>query len=582
MIVMARKFTFDQVRQIFEAAGFELLSASYTSSKEPLAYRCKRCGHKDTTRIEYVKAGNGCSNCWEARRGQSRKHSLEFVRENFSDKELELLASKYTDSKTPLPYRCKKCGYKGRLRFNDLSNGSGCRQCGIRRRASLRRLDFESINLDMDSRGIELLSKKSEYVNSETKLLSRCKECRKVWRARAHDFRNTGTGCPNCGHKRGGRKRALTTAQAAQNLAKLGITLLSEYENSQKPIRVRFDACGHEVERTYNHLSRWPKCGLCAPNARATAEDYRDTARMFSGKILKMASRVSRDSLWLCPLGKHKFERSLESIRTCKTFCTVCTRAYGEMLCRAAVEKLFGTTFRSKRMPGMKSPKGRLLELDIYNEKLRIAVEHHGAQHYRPMPHWTGTEGLERQLLHDHLRRQFCKVNGILLIEIRELGIRTSLEEMRQQIRHALLQGGRIIPPNFDTANLTSIPQLTASQVHWADVHEAAHKMGMKILTKVFSGSEIPVTVKCKHNHITQKRPRSILDGHQCDECYMGRIKKPLQLSDGRVFESGVATARVLGVIKETVNKAIRNKWKVKGFGVRRISLDEFLKLSTR
>jgi hypothetical protein len=52
--------------------------------------------------------------------------------------------------------------------------------------------------------------------------------------------------------------------------------------------------------------------------------------------------------------------------------------------------------------------------------------------------------------------------------------------------------------------------------------------------------------------------------------------KKPVQLSDGRVFESGTAAAKVLGVIKETVNKAIRNKWKVKGLGIERISLDAF------
>jgi hypothetical protein len=245
------------------------------------------------------------------------------------------------------------------------------------------------------------------------------------------------------------------------------------------------------------------------------------------------------------------------------------------MLCWAAVEKLFGKPFLKKRMPGMKSPKGRLLELDIYNEELRLAVEHHGAQHYRVMPHWNGVEGLERQLLHDQIRRQFCVSNGILLIEIPELGIRTSLDQMRDQIRTALLRDGRTVPPNFDAAALTNLPQLTASQVYWAEVQAAARKQGLKILSKVFPGAETPVPVKCKHGHITQKRPRSILNGHGCDECYNERIKKPVQLSDGRKFESGTAAAKALGVIKETVNKAIRNNWKVKGIGIKRISWEE-------
>ena len=191
---MANRLTFGQVKQIFETADFELLSGSYANSKEPLAVRCNRCGHKVTTRLEYVKAGNGCSRCWEARRGENRKHSLDFVREKVAAKKLELRASEYTDSKTPLPYRCDACGYKGRLRFNDLNNGSGCRQCGIRRRAVGRRLDFETFKRDMRQRGIEVISPASDYVNSETRLQMGCMECRKVWRARAHDLRNAGSG----------------------------------------------------------------------------------------------------------------------------------------------------------------------------------------------------------------------------------------------------------------------------------------------------------------------------------------------------------------------------------------------------
>ena len=100
----------------------------------------------------------------------------------------------------------------------------------------------------------------------------------------------------------------------------------------------------------------------------------------------------------------------------------------------------------------MKSGKGRPLELDIFNEKLRIAVEHHGIQHYRALVHWNGIEGLEKQRANDQLRREFCAGHGILLVEIRELGTRTSLEEMRRQVREALVLAGRIVPPSFDRA----------------------------------------------------------------------------------------------------------------------------------
>lgn len=570
---MARKLTIEQVKNIFKAAGFELLTASYEGSKQPLAYACKRCGHKDETRLEYVKAGSGCPRCWQARRGQSHKHNLEFVREKFAAKKLDLLERSYPDSKTPLSFRCMECGYRGKLRFNDLSNGSGCRQCGIRRRASGRRRDFETFKRDMDQKGIEVLSE--VYVNSETKLQLRCKNCGRRWKARPHDLHRATVGCPRCGHQKGGRKLAYSHEKIVRELSRLGITLLSSYVSSQRPIRVRFEQCGHAVLRTWNEIQRGVGCPKCAPNIPPPAKEYRAIAAKFGGEVLEIAKTSNRHSIWRCSLG-HTFRRPVISIKELNTFCTVCSGSYAEMLCRMAVEKLFGKPFQKIRKAGMKSLRGRPLELDMYNDDLKIAVEHHGSQHYKAISNWTGEEGLKTQRLHDQRRREFCRENGILLIEIRQLGERTSLQQMRQQVREALVDAGRKIPTRFDTAKLTNLPRLNASQVYWSEVQQAAHASGFEIVRREYSGSAKPLKVRCSHGHSTAKTPRSILEGHGCDECYMERMRKPLQLSDGRMFESGTAAAKALGVRKETVNKASLNGWKVRGFGIKRISWDEF------
>ena len=387
---MARKFTLDQVRQIFRAADFVLLSSCYTSSKEPLAYRCKRCGHEDTTKLEYVRAGRRCPRCWEARRGQSSKYSFDYIREKFSARKLLLLEKNYPDSKTPLRYKCNECGYKGQLRFNDLSNGSGCRRCGIVRRSSRQKLDFETFKKEMCQRGIDVLSRK--YVNSVSKLQLKCAKCQRCWRATANDLRNGGAGCPRCGHKRAGEKLAYTSEKVTAALAKQQITLLSSYERSQKPIRVCFERCGHKVWRTWNEIQRGVGCPKCAPNARPTKRTYQAVAKKFKGHILEIARTSSCASKWRCSLG-HVFLRPLVSIENLDTFCTVCSGSYAEMLCRTAVEKLFGKTFQRVRKSEMKSLRGRPLELDIYNDELRIAVEHNGAQHYEPAENWAGKKG---------------------------------------------------------------------------------------------------------------------------------------------------------------------------------------------
>jgi hypothetical protein len=178
-------------------------------------------------------------------------------------------------------------------------------------------------------------------------------------------------------------------------------------------------------------------------------------------------------------------------------------------------------------------------ELDIYSEELKLAVEHLGAHHYEPQENWNGVEGLRLQQLNDRTRRSFCKTNGILLIEVRELGKRTTVEEMREQIYAALSQDERPIPHGFAKVDLTNLPVVNESEVYWREVGEKAHTMGFEILTKVFLGANKPLSVRCLHGQVTPKTPRSILEGRQCDECYMEARKKPLRLSDGQVFESG-------------------------------------------
>jgi predicted nucleic acid-binding Zn-ribbon protein len=566
---MARKLTIQQVKEIFAAANFELLASSYKSSKQPLEYSCKVCDYKGTTRLEYVKAGSGCPCCWQARRGESHKHNLEFVREKFAANKLELLERSYLDSKTPLSFRCMECGYRGKLRFNDLSNGSGCRQCGIRRRASSQKRDFEAFKRDMDEKGIEVLS--GVYVNSETKLQFRCKKCRRHWFARPNDVLRATVGCPRCGHQRAGQRLAYSHEKIDSELGRLRITLLSRYVSSQKSIRVRFEQCGHVVLRTWNEIQRGVGCPKCAQNKPPKANLYRAIASKYGGEVLEIARTSNRHSIWRCSLG-HVFRRPFISIKELGTFCTVCSGAYAEMLCRMAVEKLFGKTFQKVRMSGMKSLRGRPLELDMYNADLKIAIEHHGSQHYKAISNWTGEEGLRTQKLHDQRRRDFCQQNEILLIEIRQLGERTSLEQMRQQIREALVQAVRKIPTRFDDTKLTNLPRLNASQVYWNEVQQAARANGFEIVQREYFCSANPLPVRCVKGHVTSKTPRSILEGHGCDECYMKRMRKPLQLSDGRIFESGTAAAKALGVRKETVNKAALNGWKVKGFEVKRVS----------
>jgi hypothetical protein len=91
-----------------------------------------------------------------------------------------------------------------------------------------------------------------------------------------------------------------------------------------------------------------------------------------------------------------------------------------EEYCRAIVEKIFHKPFPSVRPNWLNNPKtGRNLELDMFNEQLKLAFEYNGAQHVQYTPYYHNSrEDFDKQVERDKLKNHICKQNGITLISI--------------------------------------------------------------------------------------------------------------------------------------------------------------------
>lgn len=92
----------------------------------------------------------------------------------------------------------------------------------------------------------------------------------------------------------------------------------------------------------------------------------------------------------------------------------------GEMMCKVTLEKIYGVPFRNTRPDFLKNPEtNHNLELDCYNEDLKIAVEYNGPQHYKwPNKCHDNIEQFEKQVNHDKLKHEMCLLNGVHLIEV--------------------------------------------------------------------------------------------------------------------------------------------------------------------
>jgi len=94
----------------------------------------------------------------------------------------------------------------------------------------------------------------------------------------------------------------------------------------------------------------------------------------------------------------------------------------GEVECRRVMMKIFDKPFYKARPRFLNNPVTfgtNNLELDCFNEELKIAVEYDGAQHYRFIPHFHKTEeAFMNQRYRDYMKDQMCKENGIVLIRV--------------------------------------------------------------------------------------------------------------------------------------------------------------------
>ena len=92
-----------------------------------------------------------------------------------------------------------------------------------------------------------------------------------------------------------------------------------------------------------------------------------------------------------------------------------------EACCRG-VEEIFGLPFRRdvRDLDWLYNPEtGSSLELDCYNDELKIAVEHNGEHHYKYPNHWNKTkEEWIEMVRRDKLKPEQCDKNGVYLITI--------------------------------------------------------------------------------------------------------------------------------------------------------------------
>jgi hypothetical protein len=95
-------------------------------------------------------------------------------------------------------------------------------------------------------------------------------------------------------------------------------------------------------------------------------------------------------------------------------------RSRGETICCNVMQNIYNKPFKTCRPNWLKNPEtGHNLELDCYNEELKIAVEYNGSQHYKfPNSFHSSKEKFIQQVRRDKYKAKMCEKIGVYLISV--------------------------------------------------------------------------------------------------------------------------------------------------------------------
>ena len=466
---MAKRHSYDKVKEVFESAGYILLSDNYINSRQKLEFVCPN-GHRDAITYSSFKDGHRCATC-----SGVKKPSYREVKRLFAKRGYKLLSTTYKNSRQKLKYVCPE-GHRGTIAYGNFRNGQGCPVCADNH----KRLSYVEVKRSFEERGYTLLS--TNYVNNYTHLEYICPNGHNGSITYKH-FKE-GQVCPICNHdaqklsydevklaferegytllstdyvnnsskldyicpkghigsiryggfQRGKRcsvcagNKTLTLSQVKSFFAKEGYTLLSTFYVNNSQHLEYLCPNGHRGSITYANFYRGKRCPECAGNKRLT---YEYVASVFSeqGYTLLSKEYVNNNTKleYICPEGHRGAISYKHFVNGCR--CRTCFGGVSkaELELRDYVISLVGEENVEANVRSVIPP----LELDIFIPAKNLAIEYCGL-------YWHSEVAGGKPRDYHRAKMDVCADKGIRLITIFEDEFLNHPEVVKSRISNAL------------------------------------------------------------------------------------------------------------------------------------------------
>jgi hypothetical protein len=167
---------------------------------------------------------------------------------------------------------------------------------------------------------------------------------------------------------------------------------------------------------------------------------------------------------------------------------------------RAYFEHIFGKPFPRVRERTVRR------ELDGYNSDLRLAFEHHGAQHYR-LSQFTKTEEELRKIRSaDRKKKALCEKHGIRLLIVSELETITELAKLPSLIYRFARENRiptKVSQREFHLKNVRfeNLYGKETAKERLSELRRFAQQNSLKFLSTSYAGTEAQYEWECSKGH---------------------------------------------------------------------------------
>lgn len=429
---------------------------------------CCDLGHKWRAVPYNVLKGSWCPhpNCCGPRisRGRAAKtleSQCQRIIEIVEQRRGKWLRGEYKNNSTPLDFACQN-GHLFSMRPDNVFQGSWCPRCVGKIPAAERLAELRQIAI---ARGGELLSQ--EY-KSKQRLQWKCAEGH-TWWSSSGSVRDQQSWCPHCAGTAlldEGRLAAQISVVASQKGGKLlGLSRQNTAYGKRIWSARLICASGHTWDGRMDHLLNGHWCPTC----------------------------------------------NMPGIR--------------EKICRQVLEHLLSAKFPKRRPSWLSTARGKRAELDGYNEKLRLAFEYHGQQHYTYIPFFhSGDKSLQRREEDDRLKRETCGNHGVTLIEV---NIDIPLEDLQSHLTDQIVARRPELALSLNKMPFEIATARTGKDEDLKELQKVAEGRNGKCLSVSYIDNSTKMRWQCSEGHQWFASAASVKhNGTWCPECKGKRISE--------------------------------------------------------